>query len=90
LERACIVATGGQLRFDFSPDQPRRKDTVSEAASTGRIMTEREFRVMEADNIRAALTAANGKIYGVEGAAARLGMKPTTLASRIKALGINH
>lgn len=90
LERACIVATGGRLRFDFSQDQPRRKDTISEAASTGRILTEREIRVMEADNIRAALAAANGKIYGVDGAAARLGMKPTTLASRIKALSINH
>jgi transcriptional regulator with GAF, ATPase, and Fis domain len=52
-------------------------------------MTEQEFRALEADNIRAALAASNGKIYGAEGAAARLGMKPTTLASRIKALRLN-
>jgi transcriptional regulator with GAF, ATPase, and Fis domain len=39
---------------------------------------------------RAALTACNGKIYGAEGAASMLGMKPTTLASRIKTLNITN
>ena len=51
-------------------------------------MTAAERRQHEADNIRAALSASAGKIYGPNGAAALLGMKPTTLASRIKALGI--
>ena len=46
-------------------------------------------RALEADNIRRALRVAGGRIYGNEGAAARLGMKPTTLTSRMKSLGIS-
>jgi hypothetical protein len=37
-----------------------------------------------------ALKQANGKIFGHDGAAELLGMKPTTLASRIAALGVNR
>jgi transcriptional regulator with GAF, ATPase, and Fis domain len=88
LERACIVATDGRLRFEFAKDQPRRKETSSDVVTTQRVMTELEVREFEANNIRAALLASKGKIYGADGAAARLGMKPTTLASRIKALGV--
>jgi transcriptional regulator with GAF, ATPase, and Fis domain len=43
---------------------------------------------MEADNIRLALKAASGKVSGPGGAAELLGLKATTLASRIKSLGI--
>ena len=48
----------------------------------------RRADMFEADNIRAALKAAGGKVSGPGGAAQLIGMKPTTLASRIKALGI--
>jgi transcriptional regulator with GAF, ATPase, and Fis domain len=51
-------------------------------------LTDAELRRLEADNIRAALTQTKGKVSGSGGAAELLGMKPTTLASRIKALGI--
>jgi transcriptional regulator with GAF, ATPase, and Fis domain len=44
--------------------------------------------IVEADNIRAALKAANGKVSGPSGASKLLGLKPTTLVSRIKVLGI--
>jgi transcriptional regulator with GAF, ATPase, and Fis domain len=53
-----------------------------------RVRTDAEIRQLEADNIRAALRAASGKVSGPGGAAQLLGMKPTTLASRIKSLGI--
>ncbi|MBV8100760.1 MAG: hypothetical protein JOZ31_16560 [Verrucomicrobia bacterium] len=36
------------------------------------------------------MARANGKISGPRGAAELLGMKPTTLASRIKALGLKR
>ena len=39
-------------------------------------------------SIEMALKQANGKIYGEDGAAAILGLKPTTLASRIKKYNI--
>ena len=38
--------------------------------------------------IVAALEASGGKVFGKDGAAERLGLKPTTLASRIKRHGI--
>lgn len=90
LERACIVATNGRLRFDLAKDQLRRKELSTDATATQRVLTEQELREFEANNIRAALAAAHGKIYGAQGAAARLEMKPTTLASRIKSLRINE
>jgi transcriptional regulator with GAF, ATPase, and Fis domain len=46
------------------------------------------YRKPERANILAALRQAGGRIRGPGGAAERLGLKPTTLASRIKALGI--
>ncbi|QDU82599.1 Formate hydrogenlyase transcriptional activator [Polystyrenella longa] len=94
IEKAVIVAVDGRLRFDI----PTRSDKqiVSKAAAdtldsedTEPIYTIAELREIEIANIRRALAAANGKIYGKDGAADRLAMKPTTLASRIKSLGIS-
>ena len=39
--------------------------------------------------IIAALAASGGKVFGKDGAAERLGLKPTTLASRMKRYGID-
>jgi transcriptional regulator with GAF, ATPase, and Fis domain len=88
LERACIVATDGRLRFDLPTDSSKQREEPAEATTTKSILTDAEMRRFEANNIRAALESSKGKIYGNEGAAARLGMKPTTLASRIKALRV--
>lgn len=87
LERACIVAADGRLRFDFpttSIQQPER----SESPTSQRVLTDEELRAFEAENIRAALAKCHGKVYGSNGAAALLGVKPTTLNSRIKSLSI--
>ena len=54
-----------------------------------RVLTDAEVRRLEADNIRAALRRTAGKVLGPGGAAELLGIKPTTLASRIKALGLS-
>lgn len=54
----------------------------------GAILTDEEMRRQERANIAAALEACNGKISGDGGAAQLLAMRPTTLASRIKALGL--
>jgi transcriptional regulator with GAF, ATPase, and Fis domain len=43
---------------------------------------------LEKANIVAALGHANGKTWGKEGAAELLGVKPSTLAYRMKVLGI--
>ena len=51
-------------------------------------MTASEMRAHDRANIEAALQACSGKVFGPGGAAEMLDIKPTTLASRIKALGI--
>lgn len=53
-----------------------------------RIMTYAELKNWERENVIAALRATSYRIYGTGGAADLLGVKPTTLASRIKALEI--
>jgi transcriptional regulator with GAF, ATPase, and Fis domain len=88
LERAVITSTGGRINLELpSPPSPTR---VPEAliVDADRVRTDAEIRQLEVDNIRAALKAANGKVSGPGGAAELLSLKPTTLASRIKALGI--
>ncbi|OYW12308.1 MAG: hypothetical protein B7Z55_18390 [Planctomycetales bacterium 12-60-4] len=87
LERACIVATDGRLRFEL-PKKPVNPKTASTPTAQERVLTDVEVREFEARNIRQALRSAGGKIYGPDGAAALLGIKPTTLASRIKSLGV--
>ena len=91
---AVILARGGPLRLDLAlpashadvaPDGPT---TEPAAPGPAGFVTVREFRQRERQNLRAALVKAGWKVYGRDGAAALLGMKPTTLASRMKALGI--
>ncbi|MFT4275466.1 MAG: sigma 54-interacting transcriptional regulator [Rhodopseudomonas sp.] len=91
IERATILAQNGRLRIDL----PESASSHA-AASAGRhkpdaqpaVMTASDLRSLERANIVAALRACKGKVFGDDGAAAMLDMKPTTLASRIKALGI--
>jgi transcriptional regulator with GAF, ATPase, and Fis domain len=50
------------------------------------ILSDLEMRRRERENLSRALTHCHGRIYGPDGAAALLGMKPTTLSSRLKRL----
>ena len=54
------------------------------------VRTAKELEELERNNIIAALDAAEGKVAGKNGAAQLLGVKPTTLSSRMKALGIER
>ena len=54
------------------------------------MLTRSELKARERDSLAAALARTGGKIFGPDGAAALLGMKPTTLASRIKVLGLTR
>jgi len=48
------------------------------------------FREQEKKAILDALHACDGRIYGANGAAARLGLRPTTLYGKMKRLGIER
>ncbi len=93
LERALITARSGKIRLNLTETNtkaPLQTDPVSASAqtSTEEILTASDLRAFEANNIRRALQRTGGKIYGRAGAAELLDMKPTTLASRIKSLGV--
>jgi PAS domain S-box-containing protein len=78
IERAVILAPEGPLRFELGRGAPRSNDE----------MTLADLERLERDLIEGALRETGGRIYGNDGAAARLKLPPTTLASRIKRLGI--
>ena len=92
LERALITARGERLHFDaIKSSQPVETDeTVSNPEEAESILTEHQLRRLEADNIRRALRQTRNRVSGPDGAAELLGVKPTTLASRIKKLGIRR
>jgi DNA-binding NtrC family response regulator len=54
LERACIVAADGRLRFDFPATPSKQQSEHSESSTPQRILTDEELRTFEAENIRAA------------------------------------
>lgn len=93
IERALITSNGPLLRIDLpSPDSMTEDEPHQESRphDTKGVMTEQQIRQLEIDNLHAALAAANGRLFGPGGAAELLGIKPTTLASRLKKLGITQ
>lgn len=93
LERAVIVSRGGPLRLDLVlPTRVLGRRLVPSRGLTSAAapVPEAEQRHRERENLQAALQQTGGKIYGPGGAAALLGIKPTTLASRLIALGIER
>ncbi|OYX75982.1 MAG: hypothetical protein B7Y77_02825 [Bradyrhizobium sp. 35-63-5] len=90
IERAAILARNGRVRIDL-PDFGGPLQAGQRSGSTlarTAVLTEHSRRERDRDNIMAALSACGGKIFGPGGAAELLDVKPTTLASRIKTLGI--
>jgi PAS domain S-box-containing protein len=93
IERAAILAQNGRLRIDLPIQQGGTElSAASRRPKNGApavILTDDEMREHERNNILAALKASGGKVFGKDGAAELLAVKPTTLASRIKSLGIS-
>ena len=92
VERAVIRAQSGPLEFDLAGERSRqsRATPADSGKPSARILKQDEIKRIERDNVRAALEAANWKIYGPDGAAKLLGISPTTLTSKVKALGLRR
>ncbi|MGI9308115.1 MAG: sigma 54-interacting transcriptional regulator [Gammaproteobacteria bacterium] len=93
IERAVILSPSGSLKLDLvveEEDLPAAKNFSESAArpATSRFLSEQEMRAQHKANTMAALEHANWKISGKRGAAELLGMKPSTLADRMRAFGI--
>ena len=89
IERAVIVSQRGRLKFDL----PETNNNLSATPPTQKILdnedeikvlTKNQLQTQERENIINALRHSKGKVFGADGAAEMLGMKPTTLASKIK------
>jgi formate hydrogenlyase transcriptional activator len=83
IERAVILSPGAELRVPLGDLRPVSPRTPVAADSAGGLL-----RDVERDQIVAALRMSKGIIGGPEGAAARLGVKRTTLQSKMVKLGI--
>ena len=97
IERATILfQRSGRLSFNLEPPTPGnsagkiRAVGATDRSDDAPVLTRDLLRQREIQNIQAALKRANGKVFGPGGAAELLGMPPTTLASRIKALGLRR
>ncbi|MES9853128.1 MAG: sigma-54-dependent Fis family transcriptional regulator [Candidatus Thiodiazotropha sp. L084R] len=92
IERAVILSTGNRARLDLA--LPENSDSYSGVIASGSqdevtsFVTDAEMREREKVNLIAALRHADGQVWGSDGAAALLGIKPSTLAYRMKALGV--
>ncbi len=87
IERAVILSKGARLRLDIALADLSATAT-SAPDMTEVILTDRECRARERANLMRALQRADGRIYGQGGAAELLGINPTTLASRLRAMKI--
>ena len=93
IERAVITARDGRLNLDRAlPESVNAMPAAlgSDGETSKRVRTAKELEELERQNIIAALESADWKIAGENGAAKLLGVKPTTLSSRMKALGIER
>lgn len=79
----AMLLSEQRKQLDSIAKEPSATDSLSR-----RILTYAEMKNLERENLIAALQTTNYRIYGAGGAAELLGIKPTTLASRIKALRI--
>ncbi len=82
LETAMILGGGRSLEL---PEEFARRTTRKARDDTGP-----RFEHAVRNTIEESLRATRGKIYGAGGAAARLGLKPGTLQSKMKKLGIRR
>ena len=91
IERAVITSQSGKLHFDLPASKLSREAPVPTPRghkAEEKVLTFEEIKQLDRSNILAALEQTDGKVFGKGGAAELLDTRPTTLASRIKRLGL--
>ena len=83
LERATILTPHGDLVLEPAP-RPVQAGAPASDPAPGSLSHLERHAIIEA------LRRSGGKVYGAGGAARQLGLKPTTLQSRMKKLGITR
>jgi transcriptional regulator with GAF, ATPase, and Fis domain len=94
IQRAVILARGGPLHFDLPVTGSTAGPSLQRNAPAGKFgqkfLTEAELRQQERENLVAVLEQSDWKVMGTGGAAELLGVKPTTLFSRMKKMGLSR
>jgi transcriptional regulator with GAF, ATPase, and Fis domain len=91
VERAAISAVGSRLDFARAlPAAPADQPVGTAESARRRVLTMRELQQIERNNLLLALELTGWRVSGDAGAAQLLGINPSTLASRIKALGLQR
>jgi transcriptional regulator with GAF, ATPase, and Fis domain len=92
IERAAIFARGGALDFDLPVTGVDSTSFVSGDDDNVEVeyLTDAEMQRRDRENLFAVLQKSGWKIKGVDGAAELLGIKPTTLISRIERMGLKR
>jgi PAS domain S-box-containing protein len=89
IERAVILAKGGQVQFDLPGRVGLDGNAISKTGRDGKgELSLDELTIREREIVSAALERTHWKIYGADGAAALLRIKPTTLVSKMKRLNV--
>jgi len=94
IERGVILAGGGAVEFDLPMAQTSAAiPVISVSDPSGpepEFLTEPEMLRREMHNLLIVLEKTGWKIKGADGAAELLGVKPSTLLSRIKKMGLRR
>ena len=92
IERAVILSPRNVLRLDLSMSSlgAENMSAQPEQRAEDQVLTETEMRRLQKRNLVAALKQTGWRVSGPDGAAEVLGVKPTTLADRIRSYGIRR
>lgn len=91
IERAVILSQGKVLRLDLSmPGLRPELDAVDSTEASNDVLTEKEMKEFQRSNLIKALEQANWRVSGAGGAAELLGVRPTTLADRVRTFKIKR
>lgn len=94
IQRAVILSRGDVLDFDLPTGEsalaPTRQGARVTEEAVSEYLTESELQRRERDNLLVILQKANWRIKGPDGAAELLGIKPTTLITRMNKMGLRR
>jgi hypothetical protein len=97
IERAVIASRLGSLKLDLpgsaqsgtAPSgSPASATTPSASQQAPEVIPDKEMNLRMRENMIAALQHSGGRVYGPGGAAELLGLRPSTLNTRINKLGL--
>jgi PAS domain S-box-containing protein len=90
IERQIISAKSNNINFEFLASESVFNNEPVNPVLAPKLISVEQQKSFEKNNLASALKYCKGKIYGENGAAQVLGLKPTTLASKLKKYGLNR